>query len=49
MRSERTFGSGFPTCFASARQQEGAEAIAFTEMILRLGRTPRDQLRAYTL
>ena len=26
-----------------------AEAIGFTEMILRLGRTPRAQLRTYTL
>jgi hypothetical protein len=26
-----------------------AEAIAFTEMILRLGRTPRRELRRYTL
>jgi hypothetical protein len=26
-----------------------AEAIAFTEMILRLGRAPADQLATYTL
>ena len=35
--------------FLAISAAAAAEAIAFTEMILRLGQTPRDQLRAYTL
>lgn len=40
---------GIETVDRCDHRQLRAEAIAFTEMILRLGRTPRDQLRAYTL
>jgi hypothetical protein len=40
---------GIKTVHKCDHRQLRAEAMAFTEMILRLGQTPRDQLRAYTL
>ena len=40
---------GIETVDRCDHRQLRAEAIAFTEMILQLGRTPRDQLQAYTL